>query len=125
MISKVHLKEIGGFLCVLVLSLYTYIPGYQKPALLFWDENFHIASAQRYLNNVFFLEPHPPLGKLVIAAGEYLFKFNSVNNQFISEEKADEIPDGFSFAGYRLFPVIFAALIAPLIYLIILKITQN
>jgi dolichyl-phosphate-mannose-protein mannosyltransferase len=125
MISKSSAYSLSGFLIILVLSFYTYIPGYQKPASLFWDENFHIASAQRYLNGVFFLEPHPPLGKLVIAAGEYLFKFNEKNDQFISEEKADKIPDGFSFAGYRFFPVILAALIAPVIYIIVFKLSHS
>jgi dolichyl-phosphate-mannose-protein mannosyltransferase len=123
-VTKVSPQSILGFLFILVVSFYTYIPGYQKPAALFWDENFHVASAQRYLNNVFFLEPHPPLGKLLMAAGEFLFKTNKINNQFITKEKADDIPNGFSFAGYRFFPVIFGALIAPLLYIIILIISN-
>lgn len=121
---SLHLSLVG-LLCIFALSVYTYVPGYQKPASLFWDENFHIASAQRYLNGIFFMEPHPPLGKLFIAAGEALLKSNTKNDQFISLEQASEIPDGFSFAGYRLFPVLFATLVPALIYLILLQTTNS
>jgi dolichyl-phosphate-mannose--protein O-mannosyl transferase len=48
----------------------TYFHNYSYPPSLFWDENYHIASAEKYIQGVFFMEPHPPLGKLLIAAGE-------------------------------------------------------
>lgn len=114
-----------AILCILALSIYSYFPGYEKPASLFWDENFHIASAQRYLNGVFFMEPHPPLGKLLIAAGEFLLKANPQNDQFISLEQASDLPDDFSFSGYRLIPVIFSCLIPILLFLIIHKVSNN
>lgn len=43
---------------------------------MFWDENYHIASAQKYLAGIMYMEPHPPLGKLFIALGEYLLNPN-------------------------------------------------
>lgn len=107
------------------LSAYTYLPGYAQPSALFWDENFHVASAQRYLNGVFFLEPHPPLGKLLIAAGEALIQANSADDQFVGYEKASTIPQDFSFRGYRLIPTLCGALIAPLIFLVIFSATGN
>ncbi|MCK4907948.1 MAG: phospholipid carrier-dependent glycosyltransferase, partial [Spirochaetes bacterium] len=55
---------------VLILSLVTFFSYYQFPNYVFWDENYHIASAQKYINGVMFMEPHPPLGKMIIAAGE-------------------------------------------------------
>ncbi|MGB5476160.1 MAG: phospholipid carrier-dependent glycosyltransferase, partial [Thermoanaerobaculia bacterium] len=51
-------------LLVTTLAYFSYVHGYWNPPHLFWDENYHIASAQRYLNGTFFMEPHPPLGKL-------------------------------------------------------------
>ncbi len=84
-----------GFL--LILSYFTYVHGYWYPSELFWDENYHIASAQKYLNGVFFMEPHPPLGKLMIAAGEWLINANPIDNQFIGTDYATNIPNGFSF----------------------------
>lgn len=110
---------------VLLLSILTYLPWYDSPAYLFWDENYHIASAQRYLNQVFFMEPHPPLGKLIIAGGEAIFNFNLSDDQFIGVESAQDLPKGFSFAGYRLFPALLASFVAPLVFLIIFQITKS
>lgn len=112
-------------LLVLLLSYLTYFQNYAYPPQLFWDENYHIASAQKYLNGVYFMEPHPPLAKLLIAAGERLFHPNPENNQFIGTDYAQNIPEGFSFAGYRFFPALLAWLTAPMLYLIFLLLTRN
>lgn len=112
-------------LVVFVLSFFTYFWNYTNPPYLYWDENYHIASAQKYLNGVYFMEPHPPLGKLLIAAGEKLFNANPVDDQFIGTDYAKELPAGFSFMGYRFFPVLLGWLTAPLLYLIFLKITRK
>jgi dolichyl-phosphate-mannose-protein mannosyltransferase len=103
-----------GFL--LLLSYFTYVHNYAYPSDLFWDENYHVASAQKYLNGVFFMEPHPPLGKLFIALGEALVDANPVDNQFIGTDYATNPSDDFSFAGYRFFPVLFAWLTVLLVF---------
>jgi dolichyl-phosphate-mannose--protein O-mannosyl transferase len=51
--------------------------GFNKPQSLFWDENYHIASANRYMRGEYFMEYHPPLGKLIIALGEKMFNLNA------------------------------------------------
>jgi dolichyl-phosphate-mannose--protein O-mannosyl transferase len=51
--------------------------GFNKPQSLFWDENYHIASANRYMRGEYFMEYHPPLGKLIIGLGEKIFNLNS------------------------------------------------
>lgn len=112
-------------LVIFILSFFTYFWNYTNPPYLYWDENYHIASAQKYLNGVFFMEPHPPLGKLVIAAGEKLFNVNETDDQFIGTDYAKELPAGFSFMGYRFFPVLLGWLTAPLLYLIFFKITRK
>jgi dolichyl-phosphate-mannose-protein mannosyltransferase len=80
---------------------------------------YHIASAKHYLNGDFFMEPHPPLGKLLIALGEYALKPNERVDQFRDTDhgKGELLPSGFSFAGYRLLPTILAWLTAPLLFL--------
>lgn len=113
-----------GFLITL-FALLTFFWSYTNPPYLYWDENYHIASAQKYLNGVFFMEPHPPLGKMLIAAGEALVNANEDDSQFIGTDYAKELPTGFSFKGYRLFPVLLGWLIAPLLYLIFLLITRK
>ncbi|TSC60726.1 MAG: hypothetical protein Greene041662_99 [Candidatus Peregrinibacteria bacterium Greene0416_62] len=113
-------------LCLITaIGFCTYVQRYNEPAAFFWDENYHIASAQKYLNGVFFMEQHPPLGKLLIAAGEKLLNRNALDNQFIGTDYGTDLPAGFSFAGYRFFPVILAWLIAPLLFLIFWKLTKS
>lgn len=110
-------------LCAIVVtiaSFITYVSGYDKPQAVFWDENYHIASAQHYLNRDFFMEPHPPLGKLLIALGEYVLKHNPRVDQFRNTDhiKSEDVPKDLSFAGYRLIPTLLAWLTAPLIFLL-------
>ncbi|ALM09459.1 MAG TPA: hypothetical protein DEB30_05670 [Candidatus Peribacter riflensis] len=112
-------------LLVLLLSYLTYFQNYSYPPQLFWDENYHIASAQKYLNGVYFMEPHPPLAKLLIALGEKIYHPNLAANQFITTDYARDLPDGFSFVGYRFFPTLLAWLTAPLLYLIFLLLTRS
>lgn len=103
---------------ILLVSYFCIFKNYQNPGSFFWDENYHVAAAQKYLNGVFFMEPHPPLGKLLIAAGEWIFSANKVNDQFISTDHAPNTPAGFSFIGYRFFPVLLATFCPLLLFLI-------
>lgn len=112
-------------LLVLLLSYLTYFQNYSYPPQLFWDENYHIASAQKYLNGVYFMEPHPPLAKLLIALGEQIYHPNPAQNQFITTDYARDLPDGFSFVGYRFFPSLLAWFTAPLLYMIFLLLTRH
>lgn len=108
---------------LLVLSYFSIVHNFWSPPYLFWDENYHIASAQKYLNGIYFMEPHPPLGKLFIALGEYLFHPNALATQFLNTDYGSNLPAGFSFFGYRFFPVMLAWATVPVIYLIFRRIT--
>lgn len=110
---------------VLVVSYFTYFRHYSDPPSIFWDENYHIASAQKYLNHVFFMEQHPPLGKLLVALGEKLWHANPADDQFINTDYGRILPPGFSFKGYRFFPALLGWLSAPLIFLIFLLICDH
>lgn len=126
--DKAHLwgKQTWLFLLfVLLLSYFTYFHRYWQPAAVFWDENYHIASAQKYLNGVYFMEQHPPLGKLLVAAGEWLLRPNERTDQYINTDYATNFPQGFSFAGYRFFSAFLAWWTAPMLFLIFLLITRN
>jgi dolichyl-phosphate-mannose-protein mannosyltransferase len=110
---------------VLTLAAYfTIVRDYTSPVNLYWDENYHITSAQRYMNGIFFMEPHPPLGKLLIAAGEALIDANPDDASFIDTEHAKSLPAGFSFAGYRLFPVLLGTLCVPLLFILVSTLTE-
>jgi dolichyl-phosphate-mannose--protein O-mannosyl transferase len=109
-----------------VFAFFTFFWNYTNPPYLYWDENYHIASAQKYLNDTYFMEPHPPLAKMLIAAGEAIFDANKgADDEFIGTDYAKELPSDFSFKGYRFFPVLLGWLIAPLLYLIFLMITRK
>ncbi len=109
---------------VTLLGFFTYFYRYWDPPHVFWDENYHIASAQKYLHGVYFMEQHPPLGKLLVALGEKIVHPNERTDQFLGTDYGTQF-DGISFAGYRLFSALFAWLAAPLLYLVFLKISKN
>lgn len=117
--------SIGFTILVLVISYFTYFHNYAYPPAGYWDESYHIASAQKYLNGIFFMEPHPPLGKMLLALGEKIFHANPTNNDFIGTDFAKDLPAGFSFAGYRFFPVLLSWLAAPLLFWVFLLLTEN
>lgn len=121
--KKANVWLYAGF--VLVTSFFTYMYRYDYPPNPFWDEPYHIVAAQKYLNGVYFMEPHPPLGKLLIALGEKLVHGNERSDQFLKTDYAGNIPDGFNFAGYRLFPSLLAWLTAPILFFIFLFITGS
>ena len=110
---------------ILLLSYFTYVHNYQSPANFFWDENYHIPSAQRYLAGTFFMEPHPPLGKLLIALGDKLLDANNLNDQMIYTDYASKVPEEFSFRGYRFFPALLSWLSAPLMFWIFMLIVKD
>ena len=100
------------------MSYLTYFRNYSEPGALFWDENYHIASAQKYLSGVFFMENHPPLGKMLIALGEKLTGHPQTLPEGISTDYVRTLPPGFSFRGYRFFPALLGWWSAGLVFLI-------
>lgn len=115
---------------VLIASYFTYFKNYDYPSAVFWDENYHIASAQKYLEGAMFMETHPPLGKLFVALGEYALRPNKtvpVNelHKFTQTDYIKDFPAGYSFAGVRFFSVFFAWLSALLFFYIFYFISKN
>jgi dolichyl-phosphate-mannose--protein O-mannosyl transferase len=112
---------------IVATSFFTYCYRYDYPPNVFWDEPYHIASAQKYLNGTFFMEQHPPLGKMLIALGEKITNSNTPENnaKFIDTDYARGFPQGFSFVGYRLFPALLAWLTTPLLFGIFLVLTRS
>lgn len=98
---------------------------YANPQGFFWDENYHVASAQKYLHGVYFMEPHPPLGKMLIAAGEALLGQNEQTDQFITTDYGRNPPPEFNFVGYRFFPTLLAWFNALIIFNIFYLLTRR
>ena len=111
---------------VLILGLLTYFWNYQNPSDLYWDENYYLPSATKYQKGIFFQQSHPPLAKLLIAAGDSLLIPNSDPfNEFEKTDYIKNVPKGYSFAGMRLAPVFFGCLNCLLFFLLMLSLTQN
>ncbi len=90
---------------ILVVSLGIYFPHYGSPQAMFWDENYHVPNAQKYVDGVMYMEPHPPLGKLLMAVGEVLFGGNEkVNKSKLLETDyltGDNAPPEMTYKGFR------------------------
>lgn len=112
---------------ILAFSFFTYFVRYNYPPSVFWDENYHIASAQKYIDGVMLMEVHPPLGKLFIALGEYLVQPNKSldTHKFTETDYIKDFPLGYSFAGVRLFPSLFAWLSAIIFFFILYFLSKN
>jgi dolichyl-phosphate-mannose-protein mannosyltransferase len=115
-------------LLVVVAAALTYIPAY-KSAPMFWDENYHATSAQRYLDDIAQFEAHPPLGKLLIAAGEAVVRPNKGLDvtplHGVKHLPGDQLPKGFSMAGMRLAPLLFAVFSAGAFFLLMRALTLS
>jgi len=110
---------------VLLTSFFTYFYRYNFPQAVFWDEPYHITSAEKYLSGVYFMEQHPPLGKLLLAAGEKIVNANPKDDNFIKTDYGTNFDPSYSFTGVRLFPSLLAWLTAPILFLIFLFFTRN
>lgn len=124
-ISKKNAGAIGSILLVSILSFLTFFwqPSWPNTPIL--DERFYITDAQRYLHGIFFIKHNPPLGKLLLAAGEGLFGSSRYSDLYLNVELASNVPDDFPYTGYRFFPTLLAWLTSPLLFLILLRLTQR
>ena len=111
---------------VLFLSYFTYVHKFDTPQGFFWDENYYVTDAQKELNGVFYMQIHPPLGKLLMAAGEAILDASHNDAQYLQTDYAKgDFSGGFSITGYRLVPVLLAWATAPLLFLILLLIVRS
>lgn len=107
----------------------TFYRGYANPNAIYWDENYHIASAQKYIDGAMFMESHPPLGKMLLALGEVIVGKNAdldksalIKTDYI---KGEELPKGFTFSGFRLMSALLMTLSVPFFFWILYYLTKN
>lgn len=114
---------------ILIISLAVYGTRYDIPNSMFWDENYHIASAQKHIDGVMYMEPHPPLGKMLIAMTEVLVGVNDdIDKQKLNQTdylNGNEMPKGLQFDGFRLASTLLMALSVLFFYGIVHRITQR
>jgi dolichyl-phosphate-mannose-protein mannosyltransferase len=107
-------------LLVLLIATASFGWRYWEPQSLFWDENYHVASAYKQLEGVMYMETHPPLGKMLIALGEWATGANAgidptplLQHDHLAQS---DLPPDFSFVGVRLASVLSMILAAPLLF---------
>jgi dolichyl-phosphate-mannose--protein O-mannosyl transferase len=124
----VSLKWLGA-LAVAIVGWFCFVQHRADPPMLFWDENYHVTSAERYVEGYAQLTPHPPLGLLLIAAGERLSGANrGLDKHILTTRKSitgEDLPKGFDFSGMRLMPALFAVLGALAFYGLMLEISGS
>lgn len=117
------------YLLIFAITWCCFVRGRAEPAHLFWDENYHVTSAERYIEGIAQLEPHPPLGLMLIAAGEELSGTNQdIDKHSLVNKKqipGEELPRGFDFSGMRLMPSLFAAFGALAFFGLMLSLFEN
>lgn len=114
---------------LLLASLLIYCTLYGAPSSVFWDENYHIPSAQKHIDGVMYMEPHPPLGKMLLALGEVIINPNSELDKSAFNRtdhiSGSDVPAGFSFTGFRLMSVLLMAFSVLFLYGILHRITRH
>ncbi|MCC6261740.1 MAG: phospholipid carrier-dependent glycosyltransferase [Anaerolineales bacterium] len=123
--NKLNIEKASAlFIFLLTVTLIFY--RLDEPQAIVFDETYHIPSAQKYLNGVFFQEYHPPLGKLLIAFGYYASCRGDITNNFIEVEKiAESWPANLNITCFRFAPAVFGTFIPLFFYFLIKKITGN
>ncbi len=113
---------------LLSLSLLVYLAGLQYPKSMFWDENYHVVSAQKHVDGAMYMEPHPPLGKMLLGLSEAIFQPNKdidlsalLKTDYL---KGGDKPDGMEFWAYRLPSALMMALSVWFLYQILFRITR-
>jgi dolichyl-phosphate-mannose--protein O-mannosyl transferase len=96
---------------------------------MFWDENYHIASAEKHVQGVMYMEPHPPLGKMLMGLMEVVIGANDKidKHKFLETDHIDgaDVPPNTQYTGYRWPSVVLMALSVLFFYGILRRITQN
>ena len=76
-----HWEYLGLFV-IIAISLVFHIIAIDRPPTIVWDEKWYVGDARSIISGTGELRPeHPPLAKLLIAAGDYIF------NGFTAPEK--------------------------------------
>jgi dolichyl-phosphate-mannose-protein mannosyltransferase len=98
------------FICV--MAFVVRILFFSWPPQIVFDEVYFINYASDYFTGSYYFDPHPPLGKLLIAGLGYLTGFTG-NVQFTTIGEA--FPNG-SYLVLRLLPMVFGSLLPGVIY---------
>jgi dolichyl-phosphate-mannose-protein mannosyltransferase len=131
-IVNTYVKKYRDYLIpalILLVSLLVYSINIGSPRAMFWDENYHVASAQKHIDGVMYMEPHPPLGKMLMALGEVVVGANSdVDKSALNRTDyltGQAAPKDMEYTGFRLPSTVLMALSVLFFYGIVHRITRR
>lgn len=114
---------------LLACSFGVYFTYYGSPASMFWDENYHVASAEKHVQGVMYMEPHPPLGKMLMGLAEVVIGANDNidKHKFVETDhiEGSDTPPNTQFIGYRWPSVVLMALSVLFFFGILNRITRQ
>lgn len=117
------------FAAIAALAGLLYFPGLGNIRAPIWDETYYLTSTARYHEGRTQLASHPPLGLLLIAAGDMASGRNRAADwQQIAANPtitAEQIPAGFDYAGPRLASAAFGVIAAGLFAVAMLELTGS
>lgn len=115
-INRSKLFSTGIAIALLIISICVRFYNLSNINTLVFDENFYIPMAEKYIDGEFYSDPHPPLGRLIFAAGSLLYP----DQDEVSEAK----PYG-NLIKYRIPTASFGALIPVIVFLTLLLLTKS
>lgn len=114
---------------VTLLACVTMLRDLGSPAAPIWDEAYYLTSAARYREGRVQFASHPPLGLMLIAAGQELSGLNRGLDLHplarVKSAGAELVPKGYDFAGVRLASALFGVLVVLSAYLLVLAATAE
>jgi dolichyl-phosphate-mannose--protein O-mannosyl transferase len=94
-----------------------------------WDEAYYLTTTARYHEGRMQFASHPPLGLMLIAAGDGLSGLNKGIDwrpmAVLKSIKTEQMPRDFDYRGPRLAPALFATIAAGLFFLLLLELTGS
>jgi len=94
-----------------------------------WDEAYNLPTAARFEAGRAQFASHPPLGLMLIAAGDRLSGLNAgVDQRALAAVKAirsEDMPPGYDYRGPRLASALFGTLGAALFFLLMVELTRS
>jgi len=113
----------------MALATMNFLVGSGQPAHPIWDEKYYLTAVERYEEGTAQFASHPPLGLMLIAAGDVLLRPNgTIDTRAIGRDKEvtqERLPPHYSFVGVRLMSGVFAVSGAVLFYAIMLTLTGS
>lgn len=114
---------------VAAVAGWLYLDRLGTPQAPVWDEAYYLPTTARYHQGITQYATHPPLGTMLIAAGDSLSGRNlSTNWQQIGTERkvsAAAMPAQFDYTGPRLAPALFGIAAAVLFAVLMLQLTGS